>query len=87
MVQMDKEDVLDGFFLYPLIMEWNEKDRILILPHDASSQNYGLNPFLWKGIAPWRELDKNSTIIMHVIYAFILVKIQMVNWISIFYII
>lgn len=40
------EDVLNGFFLYSLLIDKAERRSILILPHDASSQKDRLRPAL-----------------------------------------
>ncbi|KAJ7092220.1 hypothetical protein C8R44DRAFT_750333 [Mycena epipterygia] len=41
-----KEDPVNGFFLYSLLLEEAEQGGILILPHDEASQSYRLQPAL-----------------------------------------
>jgi len=38
------EDVLNGFFLYSLLLYKAERHNILILPHSAGNQKYHLKP-------------------------------------------
>ncbi|KAJ7104805.1 hypothetical protein C8R44DRAFT_639637, partial [Mycena epipterygia] len=41
-----KEDTMNGFFLYSLLLDKAEQGDILILPHDEASQSYRLQPAL-----------------------------------------
>ncbi|KAJ6600574.1 hypothetical protein DFH09DRAFT_844323, partial [Mycena vulgaris] len=41
-----KEDVMDDFFLYSLLLDKSEQSGILVLPHDESGQGDRLKPAL-----------------------------------------
>lgn len=45
-LEMDVEDVWNGFFLYSLLLDHDERDAVLRLDHDAVSQAQRIRPAL-----------------------------------------
>lgn len=45
-LQIRQEDVMNGFFLYSLLLEKAERSGILAIPHDEASQKDRLQPVL-----------------------------------------
>ncbi|KAF7378026.1 hypothetical protein MSAN_00226500 [Mycena sanguinolenta] len=60
-----KEDTMNGFFLYSLLLDKTEQGGILVLPHDEASQSDRLQPALAE-----RNSAMEGTTHMHAIFAF-----------------